>query len=231
MKAITVVRQRPGASRAIPAHQLREILQPLTDDVGCVLNVALPEPSLGNGAGRTDPVGAVIEWEGTEKVVREAATAVARAEEYSISMSYVVDVSVPQRYERTWPVGEPSPGIRMMSLCHRAPQLSRDEFARYWRDEHTAVAMGFTVPIWNYTQTVVKEPISSGAPTLDGVAGLHFHSLAAWQARYLDYPDEARAGAEDAARFMDVPQTEAFFAQETILSIAPAGAHQEGGVR
>lgn len=147
-----------------------------------------------------------------DAVVRAAVEAFAPAtvDAYEVVEHRPVDEPVTARR------GQPSPGVRMVSLCRRSTGMGREEFARYWRDAHAPVAMSFTVPIRRYSQNVVVRTVTAGAPDLDGIAWLHFHSEAEMRTRYADHPDEAARGAADARRFMDLDGAQAVTMVETV---------------
>ncbi|MGR6998304.1 hypothetical protein ACU686_09760 [Yinghuangia aomiensis] len=141
-------------------------------------------------------------------------------EELLITAAYLATEHRPVRYDRTWPDREPSPGVRMLSLCRRRAGMSRGVrgvLARPARRGRVLVHR----PIWNHTQTTVVRPLTPDAPEIDGVAGLHFRSYADWVVRYVDHPEEAARGAADGARFMDMAASETLFAVETVLAAAP----------
>lgn len=116
--------------------------------------------------------------------------------------AWLVDEFLPARAARTWPVGETSPGVRLVSSVHRRSSLDRAAFADYWRTRHTEVAMSYTVPVWHYSQNVVVEALAPDDGE-DGFAVLHFRSHEELVARWAQFPQEALRGAEDAANFMD----------------------------
>lgn len=135
--------------------------------------------------------------------------------------AWLVAESVPIAYERTWPSGAPSPGLRMVSTVHRRPDLDREAFEAHWRGPHTEVALRYTVPFWRYVQDVVREPIGRDAEEVDGFAGMHFRTAEDLRARWQDHPEEAARGAADAARFMDVDRSVAVTMVETVWDDAP----------
>lgn len=120
--------------------------------------------------------------------------------------AWLVEENLPARYERSWPDGVQSPGVRLVSSVHRKAGLSRDEFARYWHTEHAAVALSYTVAVWHYSQNVVVEALGPHS-TEDGFAVLHFRTAEDLQTRWTGYPEEAKRGAEDAARFLDASRS------------------------
>src|SRR5687768_12644809 len=54
---------------------------------------------------------------------------------------YAVDRAVPVEYERTWPTGTPSPGIKQVTFLTRKPGMTDDEFITYWHGTHTPLAI------------------------------------------------------------------------------------------
>jgi len=129
--------------------------------------------------------------------------------------AWLVSEHVPMAYDRTWPSGEPSPGVRMVSTIHRRAGMSRADFAAYWLGPHTDVAKSYTVPVWHYNQNVVVEALTLDSRE-DGFVGMHFRSAEEMRARWQDYPAEAAAGARDAAEFMAVDRSVSITAIETV---------------
>ena len=136
--------------------------------------------------------------------------------------AWLVAEHVPLAYDRTWPSGAPSPGIRMISSIHRRDGMSRAEFAAYWLGPHTEVAQHYTVPVWHYNQNVVIESLTSDAGE-DGFVGMHFRSAEQLRARWQDHPRQAAAGAKDAANFMAVDRSLSITAVETVWDTASQG--------
>lgn len=106
------------------------------------------------------------------------------------------------------PIGEPTPGLRMLSLCQRHAGLTPQAFREYWIGPHAAVAQSFSVALMAYQQNVVLECLH-GQP-IDGIASMHFRSFEHFRERYQDHPEDAARGAADAARFLDDSRTGAF---------------------
>ncbi len=119
-------------------------------------------------------------------------------------------------YERTWELGVPSPGERLVSLVRRKDSLSRKQFADYWRDVHAPVAMSFSVLPSSYTQYLVTRPITGHHAAPDGVMVMHFLQPDDRRARWEDHPEEAARGLRDAARFMDMSAPASAVMRETI---------------
>jgi hypothetical protein len=134
------------------------------------------------------------------------------------SRAWLVAEYVPVVYDRTWPSGQASPGLRMVSTVHRRAGMSRSEFEKHWRGPHTEIAKSYTVPVWHYSQNVVVEALSPGCDE-DGFVGMHFRTAADLRARWQDHPIEAARGAKDAALFMTVERAVSMTAVETVWDI------------
>ena len=153
---------------------------------------------------------AFIELWGDESAVRAA------VEKWPFpARAWLVTEHSPLRYERTWPSGTPSPGVRLVSSLFRRADLTRTAFAAHWLGPHARVARSYTVPIWHYNQNVVIEALTPDSGE-DGFVGMHFETRDQMQARWRDHPAEAARGAEDAALFMDATRTVSLVTVETV---------------
>jgi hypothetical protein len=129
--------------------------------------------------------------------------------------AWLVAEHTPIAYERSWPSGTRSPGVRMLSSLHRLAGSSRKAFEAHWLGPHTSVARSYTVPVWHYSQNVVTEALTDDSGE-DGFVGMHFRTQRDLESRWADYPDEAARGRADAERFMDVARSVSLLAVETI---------------
>ncbi len=86
---------------------------------------------------------------------------------------YRVSESTPLAYGKSWPDGEPSPGIMMLTLMKKNPRLSREQFMREWFEYHTPRIALRVHPLWNYIRNVVESPIGEECPQLDGIVEEH----------------------------------------------------------
>jgi uncharacterized protein (TIGR02118 family) len=135
--------------------------------------------------------------------------------------AYLVDERVQWDYERDWPDGEPSPGVKQLSFVRRLPSLTRDEFAAHWNDVHAPLARVHHPGIWRYVQNVVVEPLTPDAPELDGVAELHFRTVDDLRDRMYDSEDGKARIRADVKTFIDVPAGWRMMATERILTTPP----------
>nr|WP_225908025.1 EthD domain-containing protein [Hyphomonas sediminis] len=113
-----------------------------------------------------------------------------------------------------------------MTFClRRLPHLSREEFQRYWREQHAPLVAkhAATLGIVRYEQVhagfdAMSEAIraSRGAPEpYDGIAEIWFESEAAMQAagRNPGVSDAARALLEDERKFIDLANSPLWYSR------------------
>jgi hypothetical protein len=118
-------------------------------------------------------------------------------------------------YERTWDLGTPTPGERVVTVAVRKPGMTHDAFDRYWQDVHTGVALSYAVAPMGYTQYITRRSLLDGAFEPDGALVMHFRDAEQRRSRYEDHPDDAARGAADAEMFMDLTQTKGVLMRET----------------
>jgi uncharacterized protein (TIGR02118 family) len=103
--------------------------------------------------------------------------------------------------------------FNVVFLVKRRPDLSPEEFARYWVQEHTPLTA--SVPgVRSYKVYTAAGP-QDGEPAFDGVAVLSFDDRAAYEAAVTG--SEFAAAIADAPNFQDVTITTAFFGDEHII--------------
>ena len=111
--------------------------------------------------------------EASRAAVRDHAAGLVRA-----AVGYHVDETIQRDYERTWPDGEPSPGVKMIAPMIRVDGLTHEQFAERWLTRHAPTALEHVPGIWRYVTNVVLAPLSRGAPEIDGIVEVHRRSAA-----------------------------------------------------
>lgn len=214
-KLIVVVRRLPDVETPAVATALEASLVGIEPACGCVLNSKIAEAN----SGKPSNLVAVVEvYAHDRSILVDAAEIIGTGVEgLGTCDAYLVREHLPTSYDRDWHDGTPTPGIRMMSLCHRIEGATLDQFEDYWTRRHAPLAMSFTVPTWKYSINIVDESLGEQVPELDGMLGMQFHSMEEWRDRYIGHPDDAMRGAQDAKNFMNMERTEMFFATEKIL--------------
>jgi uncharacterized protein (TIGR02118 family) len=113
---------------------------------------------------------------------------------------YRVHEIVEREYERTWPVGERSPGVKSIYLARRRPDMTQDRYARYWGNRHAPLALRVHVGMWRYVRNVVVRS-APRSDKWDGFAVLHFRTAQDLRERFYDSDDGRAAIAADVAEF------------------------------
>ena len=119
-----------------------------------------------------------------------------------IDDAYLVDERRQWEYERTWPVGDLTPGVKRLSFVRTHAGTTRAEFAVHWRDIHAPLARVHHPALWRYVQNVVIHPVTPGSA--DGVAELSFRTEADLRERMYDSAAGREVIAKDVASFIDV---------------------------
>ena len=115
--------------------------------------------------------------------------------------------------------------IKLTFCLRRLPHLSREEFQRYWREQHAPLVAKHAkiLGILRYVQThTAHDPLNAamqasrgGPEAYDGVAELWFESEAAMAANSSEAA--AKAGAElleDEKKFIDLANSPLWFGEE-----------------
>jgi uncharacterized protein (TIGR02118 family) len=116
---------------------------------------------------------------------------------------YEVDEIVQREYERTWPACEASPGVKIVCLVRRRPDLSPDAYSQHWRERHGPLALAHQPGFWHYVQNHVVNRLTDDTPDFDGIGELHFRRADAVQDGMFDSEEGARLIWEDTERFMN----------------------------
>jgi hypothetical protein len=83
---------------------------------------------------------------------------------------YVVVESSPIEYgtARTWPDGERSPGISLVTAFARRPGIDDEAFYGCWHGSHTPLTFEIH-PMWQYLRHAVLRCLTPGAPRFDAI--------------------------------------------------------------
>jgi hypothetical protein len=83
---------------------------------------------------------------------------------------WIVAESVPKAYgvHRTWPDGQQSPGLSILTIFDKGPHVDEASFYRIWHGEHTPLTFEIH-PFWLYVRNQVLRPVTEGAPSARGI--------------------------------------------------------------
>lgn len=84
------------------------------------------------------------------------------------SGAFKVEEALPVELEKTWPDGEPTPGICLLTLFHRKPGIDYDMFINRWHNGHTPLSLKIH-PLTNYNRNVVLQKLCDQSVWYDGV--------------------------------------------------------------
>jgi uncharacterized protein (TIGR02118 family) len=94
--------------------------------------------------------------------------------------------------------------LKFIVVCHRRPELSREQFRRYFEEVHGPLAK--LIPhVHRYVQNFVEADPMTGDPAWDAVIEFWFADRAAYDAAWRS-PEGKRAAADNAS-FMDMERT------------------------
>lgn len=135
----------------------------------------------------------------------------------SDSTGWWVDENNAWIYDRDWPDGTATPGIKQISLVARRPDLTFDEFVARYRN-HVNIAKLHHIGCWQYVQNFVADAIGTRpAPLIDGVSELWFRSVDDMIERFYTGPASPDAVRDDTSGFIDFANTRSYLTIETIV--------------
>jgi EthD domain len=136
------------------------------------------------------------------------------AESIEACFSYHVSERVQLDDGRLPVPGERSPGVKAIYIVRRNSTLSDAEAKQRWKD-HAPVAREHHVGMRRYVQNGVIDCLSAGAPIVNGIAELHFPSLADLEQRM--YGSDAGRAAIAADVSTLVAESAALYTSEYVL--------------
>lgn len=84
------------------------------------------------------------------------------------SGAFNVEEALPVAYEKTWPNGDPTPGVCLLTLFHKKPGIGYDIFINRWHNSHTPLSLKIH-PLYNYNRNVVKGKVTDHPAWYDGI--------------------------------------------------------------
>lgn len=81
---------------------------------------------------------------------------------------HLVRQSTPRARTRTWALGEPSPGLCLVTSFRKKAGLDHAAFVREWHEHHTPLALEIH-PLVGYVRNAVLETEGAASPRWDGI--------------------------------------------------------------
>ena len=119
---------------------------------------------------------------------------------------YVVDLTTRWGVNRTWPLGQSSPGVQRIMLAGRRPGLAATEFRTLCEELVASDAPG---PTLGGALSIVTGTVNPDAPTLDAIIELRYSTID-------ECADQTLAFDTALAEFVDPATTRTLVAHETI---------------
>jgi hypothetical protein len=232
-KRIFFHHRRDGVDAAEFAKTYRAAHETLIADTDarCAIDIALEDQSPMDAAGmKARPIvwhGVSLRWgaiasssEATQQLASVVDGASGWRVEETIAWDYDAERATgdvaPGKY---WGDGQPTPGVKFVSLVAKPPDLPLDEFKERYRN-HGAVAREHHGGCWRYVQNIVVGPVTlPPGKIIHAVSELWFHSLEDFVDRlYTRRPESVEAVAEDTKGFIDFRNTTSVLLQETVLA-------------
>jgi hypothetical protein len=135
---------------------------------------------------------------------------------FSAMHGYIVDEVVHRDVPRAGPLGQPSPGVKQISLLRRRPDLDATEFRRVYEHEHGPLTLREHPGLWRYIQNFVVDAVTPDAPPLDAITERHFRSEDDFRTGSYRNDDSRRVLNDDSARFIDRSSVISVLTRETI---------------
>jgi len=113
---------------------------------------------------------------------------------------YLVDERVQRDYERAWPDGEASPGLKLVAPLSRVNGLTHEQFVEHWTNTHSELALKHVLGMGRYVTNVVVRALTPGAPEIDGIVEVHYTGK-----REFDSPEGERIMIADTQSLLQTP--------------------------
>jgi hypothetical protein len=131
--------------------------------------------------------------------------------------AYRCDEVVQKNYERTWPSGTASPGVKLVCLVRRKPEISHQQYLDHWRNDHGPLAVRMQPGFWHYVQNHVSDWLTDVTPDFDGIGELHFETVDDVFTGMFADEDAQRLIYEDIERFLVNKTSTVLVTTETLV--------------
>jgi len=111
------------------------------------------------------------------------------------------------------PLGERSPGVKLVCPVRRREGMTHGEFVEHWFGRHVPLALRHHPGLSGYVTNVVDARLAGGEEW-DGIAALYFPSAEVMAREMFDSPEGERVIRDDMARF--IGRTGAYMVEEWV---------------
>lgn len=116
-------------------------------------------------------------------------------------VAYHVLQGVQRDYQRDWPDGQRSPGVKMVYPVQRKEDITHEQFVTHWVEKHVPIVLKYMNGISRYVTNPVERRIGK-APDVDGIVELHYLDPSAMDGPRYNAPEADAIMADDVAQFI-----------------------------
>jgi uncharacterized protein (TIGR02118 family) len=147
----------------------------------------------------------------------DAALKYALPDTISLVGAFEVEEVVQKDWQRTWPSGETSPGVKLICFVRRKADITHEYYLQHWRYNHGPLAVARQPGFWHYVQNHIVDWLTEGTPNFDGIGELHFKSPGEVKTGMFDSAEGERLIVEDTLRFIDRSNSTVLVSKETLF--------------
>lgn len=89
--------------------------------------------------------------------------------------SYSVTEALPVSYNKTWPDGEKTPGVCLLTLFKQKKGIDYKTFLDRWHNSHTPLSLKIH-PLWHYNRNVVDKKLTEVSAGWQGIVEEHMRT-------------------------------------------------------
>ncbi len=232
-KRIFFHRRADGIGHDEFAARYREAHDTLIADTSarCAIDLALEDQSAMDRAGmKARPLtwhGVSLRWgdiASSGEAARQLAPIVEAASGWRVEETIAWDydssrASASPPSGKFWADGEPTPGVKFLSLVAKPEDLPIDQFKKRYAN-HGKIAHEHHGGCWRYVQNIVVGPVTlPPGKIIHAVSELWFHSIDDYvEHLYTRRPESIEAVAADTKGFIDFRNTTSMLVAETVLA-------------
>lgn len=219
LKYYLLLRRPAGEERATFQHRLRaEIASRWLEQAPwtrrLIVNLVDVAPPPGATAGEPPYDVAIEGWYESPEDFQDAYLRLPLDEQPARCAVYQVRERIQLDGEQGRPLGERSPGVKVIYLVRRNAALSDAEAKQRWK-EHAPLAKQHHAGMSRYVQNAVLQPLSLDAPVVHGIAELHFPTREDLEQRMYGSEEGRAAIAADTATL--VAESTPLYTSEYVL--------------
>ena len=108
--------------------------------------------------------------------------------------------------------------IKVIVLIKKRDDMTQEEFARYWEEQHGPLVRRVFPGVERYVQVHLTGPPRGDGPQFDGVAEVWYKDQQAWRAGVEFYmSDDGKVIRDDERKFIDVSKMIVLVGEEKVI--------------